>query len=447
MKKIGIIGGGISGLTAAFLLKKKGFEATLFEKSERAGGNVRTVKLDGFLIEYAPNSLLKSPRLVDLIRALDLEAEVLPAAKANKKRYVLQNGKLKSLPTSIAKLLAGDYFSAHAKLRLLKEPFIRSKSDETESVAGFFERRLGREIVERAADPFIAGIYAGNPDTLSVRAAFPRLFELEKNYGSLLVGALRSKSEKADKNFPRTFSFANGVETLTGRLAEKLGESVKTNARVLKIERLASGKWSVRTDHAKLVFDALIISTPAEAAANLIQNINPDLSARLREIYYPPVALVYFGVKKETLARALDGFGFLVPSAERRRILGTIWNSAVFENRAPAGYDLLTTFVGGARNPDVFENSDEALLQIVFEELKSILGLRAMPDFTHIKRWRKAIPQYLLGYEKIEAAIKGFENETKGIYFCSNFYRGISMGDCVKNAFQTADDIEEFLKS
>jgi protoporphyrinogen/coproporphyrinogen III oxidase len=445
MKSTGIIGGGISGLSAAFWLKKKGFDVTLFEKSARAGGNVQTVKIEDFLIEYAPNSLLKSPRLVDLIRELNLDAEVLPAAAANKKRYVLQNGKLKSLPMSIVKMIAGDYFSPGAKLRLLKEPFIRSKSDETESVAGFFERRLGREIVERAADPFIAGIYAGNPEALSVKAAFPRLFELEKNYGSLLVGALRSKTEKADKNFPRTFSFAAGVQTLTDRLAENLGESVKTNAPVLKIEKLAGGKWSVRTDFAKRVFDALIISTPAEAAADLIENMDAELSARLRKIYYPPVAMVYFGVKKGTIAQALDGFGFLVPSAERRRILGTIWNSAVFENRAPAGYDLLTTFVGGARHPDIFENSDDALLQIVFEELESILGLRARPEFTHIKRWRKAIPQYLLGYGKLEEAIKEFENKKAGIYFCSNFYRGISIGDCVRNAFETAASIEEFL--
>ncbi len=234
MKKICIIGGGISGLVAAFLLKNKGFEVTLFEKSERVGGNIQTVKIDDFLIEYAPNSLLKSPRLVDLIRELKLDAEVLAANPVNKKRYVLQNGKLKSLPMSIAKMATDDYFSLKARLRLLKEPFVRTKSPENESVAEFFERRLGREIVERAADPFIAGIYAGNPENLSVKAAFPRLYELEKNYGSLFVGSLRSKAEKADENFPRTFSFENGVQTLTDKLAENLGESVKTNTEVLK---------------------------------------------------------------------------------------------------------------------------------------------------------------------------------------------------------------------
>jgi oxygen-dependent protoporphyrinogen oxidase len=441
MKKIGIIGGGISGLTAAFLLKNKNFQITLFEKSERVGGNIQTVEIDGFKIEYAPNSLLKSPRLVDLIKALNLETEVTAANAANKKRYVLQNGKLKSLPMTIAKMATDDYFSLKARLRLLKEPFIRSKSSEGESVSAFFERRLGREIVERAADPFIAGIYAGNPDNLSVRAAFPRLYELEKEYGSLIVGSVLSKAEKADANFPRTFSLKRGVQTLTDKLAENLDESVKKNTTIELIEKLAGGKWRVATDCGEDVFDELIISTPAASAARLIENLDAKLSEQLINIYYPPVAMVFFGAKKESVEKDLDGFGFLVPSSERRKILGTIWNSAVFEKRAPDGYHLLTTFVGGARNAELFEKSDEELFEIVFDELKSILDLREKPDFKHIKRWRKAIPQYLLGYERIDEDIENFERNNKGIHFCSNFYKGISVGDCVKNAYKVAEEI------
>lgn len=440
-KSIGIIGGGISGLVAAFLLKNKGCKVTLFEKSERVGGNIQTVEIEGFKIEYAPNSLLKSPRLVDLIKALDLEPEVLAANAANKKRYVLQNGKLKSLPMTIAKMATDDYFSLKARLRLLKEPFVRTKSPENESVAAFFERRLGREIVERAADPFIAGIYAGNPENLSVRAAFPRLYELERSYGSLLIGSLRSKTEKVDKDFPRTFSFKNGVQTLTEKLATILGESIKTNTTVERIEKLADGKWRVTTDSRENIFDDLIISTPAASAAKLVENLDKKLSAQLSQIYYPPIAMVFFGVKKETLEKNLDGFGFLVPSFERRKILGTIWNSAVFENRAPDGYHLLTNFVGGARNAKLFEKSDEELFEIVFDELKSLLGLREKPQLMHIKRWHKAIPQYLLGYEKIEKGIEEFERNNNGIHFCSNFYKGISVGDCVKNAYALAEKI------
>jgi protoporphyrinogen/coproporphyrinogen III oxidase len=441
MKKVCIIGGGISGLTTAFLLRSKGFDVTLFEKSGCVGGNIQTVEIDGFKIEYAPNSLLKSPRLVDLIKALNLESEVTAANTVNKKRYVLQNGKLKSLPMSVAKMATDDYFSLRARLRLLKEPFVRTKSPENESVAEFFERRLGREIVEKAADPFIAGIYAGNPENLSVKAAFPRLYELEKEYGSLLIGSLRSKAEKADAQFPRTFSFRSGVQTLTDKLGASLGESLRTNTEVTNIEKLVGGKWRVQTNSDEDVFDALIISTPAESAAKLIKNLDSNLSEQLAQIYYPPIAMVFFGVKKESLAQNLDGFGFLVPSSERRKILGTIWNSAVFENRAPDGYHLLTNFVGGARNAELFEKSDSELFEIVFEELREILGLRVKPEFTHIKRWRKAIPQYLLGYENVESGIEEFERAYQGIYFCSNFYKGISVGDCVKNAYKTAEEI------
>lgn len=442
MKKIGIIGGGISGLVAAFLLKKRGFEVRLYDKSNRVGGNIQSVKLDGFAIEQGPNSLLKSPRLVDLIRELKLESQILAANAVNKKRYVLRDGRLKSLPMSVIKMAAKDYFSQGAKLRLLKEPFIRTKSPENESVAEFFERRLGREIVERAADPFIAGIYAGNPENLSIKSAFPRLYELEKEYGSLLLGSLRSKTEKAPQDFPRTFSFVNGIQTLTDTLAENLGDSVKLNTQVLEIKKNRNGKWLISTDSGENVFDVLIISTPAEPAANLVANLDGDLSQRLKNIYYPPVAMIYFGVKKETLTQKLDGFGFLLPSAEKRKILGTIWNSAVFENRAPVGYDLLTTFIGGARNPELFEKSDEELFEIAAEELGDILGLREKPIFAHIKRWRKAIPQYEIGYEKIENRIAGFERTNAGIYFCSNFYKGISVGDCVKNAYALAAAIK-----
>ena len=445
MKKIAIIGGGISGLTAAFLLKNKGFDVSLFEKSGAVGGNVETVKIDGFTIEYAPNSLIKSPRLVDLIKALKLDGEVLTANPTNKKRYVLRGGKLRALPMSVAKMAADGYFSAGAKMRLLREPFVKSKSPDGESVAEFFERRLGREIVERAADPFIAGIYAGNPENLSVRAAFPRLYELEKEYGSLLLGSLRSKTEKTDKNFPRSFSFVEGIQTLTDRLGECLGESVKTNCGIVRIGKTTIGKWLVETETGEQIFDAVVISTPAEAAANLIENLDADLSKRLKDVYYPPVALCYFGIKKENVGFNLDGFGFLIPSTERRKILGTLWNSAVFTNRAPDGYHLLTTFVGGARNADVFEQTDAELFETVYGELKSILNLRAKPDFMHVKRWQKAIPQYNVGYEKIEKNIEDFVENNKGFYFCSNFYKGISVGDSIKNAYRTADEIERNL--
>jgi oxygen-dependent protoporphyrinogen oxidase len=446
MKKIGIIGGGISGLTTAFLLKSKGFSVTLFDKNECVGGNIRSRRMDGFLIEEGPNSLLKSPRIVDLIKALKLEPEILPSNPVAKKRYILQNGKLCALPTRIVSLLSNRIFSAKAKFRLLKEPFTRSKSPEDETVAEFFERRLGREIVEKAVDPFVSGIFAGNPQKLSIKSAFPHLYELEKDFGSVLLGMLRSKTEQTDVNFPRSFTFRNGVQTLSERIAENLGESVRTETEVARIEKTAEGKFQIETDSSAEIFDAVIIATPATAAADLIESFDADLSAKLREIYYPPVVMVFFGARKDKIAADIEGFGFLIPGAEKRKFLGTLWNSSVFSGRAPEDFHLLTNFVGGSRSAELFEKTDEELIEIVYQELRDILGLKDKPAFVQLKRWSRAIPQYNLGHEKTEKAVEGFSAKVRGVFFCSNFYKGISVGDCVKNAYRTADEIEEFLK-
>lgn len=440
MKKICIIGGGISGLTTAFLLKRKGFAVTLFEKSETVGGNIQTVERDGFTIEQGPNSLLKSPRLIDLVRLLNLENQVVEADEAAKKRYILSNGSLEAMG---AKSFVNGYFSMKTIFRLLREPFVRSKSPENESVAEFVSRRIGAEFLDKAVDPFVSGIYAGDPRDLSVRSAFPRLFEMERDFGSLIWGAIRRKVEKPDPNFPRTFSFHGGLRTLIDALAAEIGDSMKLSASVSKIEETPDGKFRVSGED----FDAVVISVPAFAAAKLIESRDENLAKLLNEINYPPVAVVATGFKSEKIKKELDGFGFLIPSKEKRPILGAIFHSAVFPERAPEGFQLLMTFMGGVRAGDKFEaKSDEELKQTVIEQLQEILGISGEPDFVHIKRWKRAIPQYRVGYEKVTESIRDFERRHPGVYFCSNFYRGISIGDCVKNAFETTDNIEEFLR-
>lgn len=438
-KRVAIIGGGISGLTTAYLLKRKGFHATVFEAADRIGGNVQTVSRDGYTFEEGPNSLLKSPSLVDLVKLLKLDDQVLASDKAAKKRYVLFGGKLQAMGP---RAFINGYFSLKAIGALIREPFVRSKSPEGESVANFISRRIGPELVEKALDPFVSGIYAGDPNDLSMRAAFPKLFEMERDHGSLIVAAFRRKAEKADADFPRTFSFHGGLKTLISALADKIGDDIKLSSPVSDIEH-AGERYLINGEN----FDAVVISTPAYVASKLIESRDRDLADLLGKVNYPQLAVVVLGYRSESIAAKLDGFGFLIASSEKRSILGTVFHSVVFPERSPDGHRLLVTFVGGVRSGDSLDaKTDEELKEIVHSELSEILGVSDEPNLVHIKRWKNAIPQYRVGYEAVTDACGGFENRNPGIYFCSNFYRGISMGDCVKNAFETTDNIDKYFK-
>lgn len=442
-KRTCIIGGGISGLTLGYLLRKRGADVVLYESSGRVGGAIRTVKQDGFLLENGPNSLLKSPRLIDLIRSLGIENEVLPANASAKKRYIISGGKLTALPMGIADMLFGGFFSFGTKMRLFSEPLRRSAGKEDESVADFFRRRFNEELVNKAADPFISGIYAGDTERLSMRHAFPRFYDLEKKYGSLLLGLMRDKSEKPDKDFPRTFSFKNGMQTLIDALENALDDSIRSNTSVKNIEPQADGRFVVSTDSGTEFCDSVVIATPANAAAKLLENIDQNCADELRKIEYPPVAQVYLGYKKNHFRSDPDGFGFLIPSGEKRKILGAVWNSVVFAGRSPDGYHLVTAFAGGSRGSDVFELSDEELIATVHAELSDLMDINDDADLVEIKRWPQAIPQYNIGYEKTVAAIEKLEQTIPNLSFCSNFYKGISVGDCVKNAYAVDEHLAD----
>ncbi len=453
MRKVCVIGGGISGLCVAYRLKEKGVNVLLVEQNATCGGNVQTERDGDFLIEWGPNSTLVSAHLFELVAELGLLDEVAPANRSAKKRYILKDGKLRPLPLKIAQIVGTDILSTKAKLKLLREAFVKSKSTENESVAEFFRRRLGQEVLDYAVDPFVSGIFAGSPDQLSVKSAFPSLFKMELDYGSILKASVFGKKEKPSKFVPkgisRTVSFKNGMQTLTDKLAENLRSEIRTETEVLKIEKVESGKWkveSVSEDINNESFDAIVVAAPSFVAAKLIEDLDGKLSKKLSEIYHPPLAVIVSAFKKNDIDIELDGFGFLVPKVEQRKILGSLWSSVIFENRAPQDVYLLTTFVGGARNAELFNKSDDELFQIAREELDEILGLKGDPIFQKIRRWTRAIPQYNLGYEKITDSIEQFKKAHAGFFFCSNFYRGISVSDCIKSSDTATKEVLDYLK-
>lgn len=443
--KVAVIGAGISGLTAAWWLHKAGVDVTMLEKNAHVGGTMRTIREDGWLIETGPNSALETtPLFNEMFEALGIIGERLyPDAKAER-RYILRDGTLHALPMSPPAFLTSSLWTLGGKLRLLKEPFV-GRAEKEETIAEFVERRLGREFLDYAINPFVAGVYAGNPEQLSARAAFPKLYALEEQYGGLIKGMIkgaRERKRRAEKSKDRAkmFAFTNGMQTFPDAIARQLGERVRLNCEVRSIAR-ANGAFVVSCNDGTIPADVVILASPAWVAGEIIRNVSSSLAAMLKEIYYPPVAEVFLGFRNEQLHRPLDGFGYLIPANEKRTILGTIWSSALFPNRAPNGHAALVSFVGGSRQPELTQRTDNELVDLVTKELQSIMNVSGNPVFAKVVRWQKAIPQYNLGYNKIVEAMERCESENAGLYFCSNFKGGIAVGDCVMNGKKVAEKV------
>jgi protoporphyrinogen/coproporphyrinogen III oxidase len=453
-----VIGAGVSGLTVAFWLRRWGYDVTVLEKELYPGGTMRTIREDGWLIESGPNSALETtPLFGTMFEALGLIDEREYADPASNRRYILRSGELHPLPMGPGPFISSRLFTTRGKVRLFKEPFV-GRAEREESIAEFVERRLGREFLDYAINPFVAGVYAGNPEDLSVRAAFPKLYALEEQYGGLIKGMMKGARERKQrqetaKDRARMFSFKSGMQSFPDALGRELAGKLRLGCTVRSIVRgtpadpgfqidLDSGG---KTDRRKS--DVVVVSTPAVPAASLLRGLSGALADRLERIYYPPVAEVFFGFRTDQIPRKLDGFGYLIPVRERMNILGTIWSSAIFTNRAPDGFAALTTFVGGSRQPEVLHQDDRELRETVLSDLRSILGVRGDPVKEKIIRWEKAIPQYTLGYQKLYDDIEGLESGHPGLFICSNYRGGISVGDCVMNGEKTARRIQEYLGS
>ena len=448
-----VIGGGISGLACAWNLQQRGLRVIVLESQLRAGGSIGSTREQGYLVESGPNSALDTtPLIARLLEEIGVAGERIAASPAADNRYILRDGKLMALPMSPVDFIATRLFSLRAKLRLLKEPFIGATSAAEETVAGFVRRRLGTEFLDYAINPFVAGVYAGDPEALSVQAAFPRLYELEQAHGSLIRGylagdAARKRNPEKSKHAAPMFAFRDGMQTLTDAIARKLARVELATAAV----KVVPGECQIVTARSagglrEYRARGVVLAAPAYAAARLVAPFATAAGAALAAIEYPPVAVAISAYRCDAVRHALDGFGVLVPQRERRSLLGTIFSSSLFAHRAPTGLALLTTFVGGVRQPDFAQRDDSAISTLVQAEHAAMLGTPARAEFIRIRRWERAIPQYTLGHLDRISAIEAAERQFRGVFFCANYRGGVAIGDCVKAAHGMGSRVEEFLR-
>lgn len=456
MNSIAIIGGGITGLTAAFRLRQRNVPVTLHEAGARVGGVIQSLRRDGYLAEYGPNTLLEtSPKIGELIRDLGLERRRLYSNPDAEKRYIVRGGKPVALPGSTAAFLSTRLFSSAAKLRLLAEPFIhRAPESREENLGEFVRRRIGREFLDYAINPFVAGVYAGDPDRLSVRHAFPKLHALEQRYGSLLVGQFlgarerRRRAEKS-KQDAKKISFDDGLQVLIDALHRRLAESIRLNSPVVRIRQAADG-WEITSregtreraaKHAAVVFAGPAYKLP-EIQLATDRYIN---CSSLSQIHYPPVSSLVLGFRREDVAHPLDGFGMLVPEVEGFRILGTLFSSSLFPDRAPEGHVTLTNYIGGTRAPDLALLDTDGLVELTLRDLRAILGVTGRPTFVNHVQFRRAIPQYEVGYGRFKAAMDEIETRAPGFFLAGHYRDGVSLGDSIVSGHHVAERIENFV--
>ena len=438
--KIAIIGGGISGLTLAWYLQKAGVAYDLFEADARPGGNLRTwATPEGYLLETGPNSLQLSPELEELLADLNLTNQIQEAAAVSQHRYVLRAGRYQILPGSPPALLTSGFFSLKAKWQLLKE--FRQPAvpiDEHETVAHFFRRRFGPEIVDYAVNPFMAGIYAGDPEKLLINKTFKQLPALEQQHGSVLRGLMKGGKGAGRR---RIITLNGGIQTITDTLAAKLINYQPSTA-VTALSRATDGTYQLELKgpqglEAAPGYTHLALALPTYAAAPLLAPLFPQAAAALAAVHYPPMTAVFSAYDRAAVAHPLNGFGALHPKVEGTYAAGSIWTSSIYPQRVPAGQVLFTTFVGGAQYADAASQPEVAQKAAVHAELSKFYGITAAPRWQGHYAWPRSIPQFDQQITGAHAAADALTADN--ILAVANWRAGVSVPDCIRHAQRTAE--------
>jgi oxygen-dependent protoporphyrinogen oxidase len=457
MKRVVVAGAGISGLSLAFELERLGVSVLVLESERRAGGKIETDRRDGYICERGPASYLdRQNSITPLARRLGIEGRVLPAFDAGERRLVVANGRLHDTPLDAEAFFRSRLLPLSAKLRMLADlvlPRGPSARGLEESVTAFASRRLGELAGERLLQPLVSGLYAGDPDAVSLPAAFPLMAAMEREHRSLVLGMradLRKQRGKglAGSDTPRLSSFVTGLDELTTALASRLGDRLRLGVRIVQVERVASS-FHLAVDEnghsSTLDADALVLAIPAHQACQVVRRLDSDLSEILARIPYVPVALVHLGYSASALAQPADAYGFFVPASEHLKILGAVFASAIFPGRAPARFLLFSVRTGGARHPETASLPDQELTALAHAELRGLLGLTAPPAFAHVVRHERALPQYILGHMDRVADLEAGERRYPGLCFHGNAYHNAGVPELVSRSGKLARRLAEEL--
>ncbi len=448
-----VVGGGISGLACAHFLKEAGIQSLVLEAADQPGGFIRSTAQGGFLVEEGPQSFTCTDLLLEMIRDLDIEDELV-RANPRAPRYVLVNGALLPVPLSPPALLTTPLLNRRSKWTLLRDAFGRTRPpDPDESIAAFVRRKFTEEMLERLVGPFVSGIFAGDPEQLSLRAAFPMVYEMERQYRSVIRGAMKSRRNATGER-PTLSSFKSGNATLVGALAAAIGASLRCGARASAVlHERANGRagFGVRIETRGRVetlrCDALLVATEPVVAGRILGKLSADFRRLLGDVEYAPVAVVALGYSQKRIRRQLNGFGFLVPRREGLRVLGTVWNSSLFPGRAPEGAVLMTSFVGGVNDPASASLDPAALVDTVHADVAPLLGIQGPPKFSLVKRYPRALPQYNLGHAARVSALERLCDTLPGLWLAGNYLEGPAIGTCVRRAQRVAQCAQDFLVS
>lgn len=443
-----VVGGGISGLVCAFALRKAGIDAQLVEASPRPGGVIHSTTRDGFLLELGPQSFSSTPAIRALCEDLGISNELLQAPP-RAPRYVLIDGQLRPVPLSPPEFLMSSLINGSTKWALVRDIFGKSiPPDADESVAAFVRRKFSPQLLDRLVGPFVSGIYAGDPERLSFRSAFPQLHEVEVAAGSIVRGMLRlAGSKKGPREHATLQTFREGNETLVRALANKLGAALLTETSVARISRQNDGAFGVQLEskygNESVSAQSLVLATPTDVTGKLLSGLYSSFEALLSSIYYAAVAVVSLGYRKKNVGHSLNGFGFLVPRSAGLRVLGSVWNSSLFPGRAPEGHALLTSFVGGATDPAAPQLKPEELVSLVHREVSPLLSIGTGPAFSNVTIWPRALPQYNLGHADRLAAVAKACARFPGLRLIGNYLQGPAIGSCVDQALAVAQDVRK----